>query len=333
MPNDINLVEANGFLFIGDVHLSTRRPGTRTDKNYTEVILGKVQQSIEIANERRLVPVFLGDIYHRPEESSETLKTLLLRILNSSWTKPITNIGNHDMRGLRLSDSDTLSVLEESGAFIMNRDSAPLAEYFIEGRRIGIGATPYGQEIPREVETLFPKADGVVWITHHDLAFEGIYPGATEPFAITGCGLVVNGHMHLYKDPITKGDTMWCNFGSLTRTAIDAINQEPSVWSFSPETGLNRCEIDHQKKVFDLTGRLIDEISPGEVDVDDADISVFVELLEKDLEHGPEETSDGSLLLREIQSRFEKSETEKPLQLAINALFRQAVEEEQQEAA
>lgn len=321
------LIEANGFLFIGDPHLTTRRPGRRRNRDFSGIVLDKLAQAIDIANQERLVPVLLGDMFHRAKEEDETLKTRLLRVLNGCWTVPVSNVGNHDMRGLRLSDADSLSVIAESGALLVARESGPVAEYLIGGSRVGLGCTPYGQQIPREVASLFPDALGVVWVTHHDVAFEGAYPGAIEPFEIAGCGLVVNGHMHLEKQPIAAGRTLWCNFGSITRTAIDAINHEPAVWQFSPQEGLTRHYLVYENDAFDLTGHLVDEISPGESREDADDVSAFVDLLQADLAAGPSATPDGALLLEEIQARFEREETPPEVRSNIIGLFNQIVVE------
>ena len=59
--------------------------------------------------------------------------------------------------------------------------------------------TPYGQAVPVDLRGAFPGADAVLWFTHHDIAFDTGYPGAVPPFAIEGCDLVVNGHVHATK--------------------------------------------------------------------------------------------------------------------------------------
>lgn len=331
LRNDV--VEAEGFLFIGDPHLSTKRPGTRKDKDFASAVLDKIAQAIDIANERRLVPVFTGDMFHRAKEEDETLKTRLLRELGRCWTQPISNVGNHDMKGLRLADADSLSVIAESGQLLVARESGPVAEFMIQGVRVGLGCTPYGQAIPIDVSSLFPDAGGVIWVTHHDVAFEGAYPGAIEPFEIAGCNLVINGHMHLEKAPVHKGGTMWCNFGNITRTAIDAINHEPAVWQFSPHEGLLRHKLAYEADVFDLVGRLIDPVSPGEGG-EEGEGSEFVDLLASDVEAGPAATAEGTLLLEEIKARFERLGTPPEVRSAILAIFNQAVlDEEAAEAA
>jgi DNA repair exonuclease SbcCD nuclease subunit len=318
-------IKANGLLFIGDVHLSSQRPGRRKDKDYVGAILHKLEQAINIANTQKLVPIFTGDIFHWPKEPNESVKTRLLRVLGNSWTTCLSNVGNHDKRGPELSDSDTLAVVGETG-FPMKvfRKGGTAAELLLGEMKVGLGFTPYDQEIPHDVTQLFPDAQGVVWITHHDIAFEGTYPGSLEPFEIKGCNLVINGHMHLEKAYAQKGETTWCNFGSLTRTAVDALGHEPAVWSFIPSEGLQKHVLEYRPDVFDLTGRLVEEISPGEIETTHGEIgqSAFVRMLEamRDTQE-PTATSDGTLLLEALHDKFTQETINEEIKLLIMDLF------------
>ncbi|SOC27195.1 metallophosphoesterase [Thalassospira xiamenensis] len=326
------LREANGFLFIGDVHLTTRRPGRRKDVSFQETVFKKLDQAVEICNQRQLIPVLSGDVFHRAVEESEALKTTFKRrFVRPLWTPPIAEVGNHDMKGIRLADSDTLCMIAE-GLFTVCDTSGPVEEFMINGVRVGLGATPYGQKIPMEVGSLFPLADGIIWLTHHDIAFDGAYPGAISPFEIEGCSLLINGHMHLFKEPVQVGSTLWCNIGSITRTAIDAINYEPAVWEFSPVNGMTRHVLKHEKDVFDLTGSLIDEISPGEHCDDDEEISSFVDLLAASLETNTAATPEGELLMEVFTSKFEQLETSPAVQAIVTNLLHKVTDEQKSAA-
>jgi hypothetical protein len=325
------LTECSGFILFNDPHLSSRRPGTRKDRAYGDVIIGKLAQIIDIANRGRLVPLCTGDWFQRAKEEDERIKTQLLRVLNGCWTRQgISCVGNHDCRNLKLADGDTLAVIAESGAMRIARQNGPAGEFLVRGTerdwRVGVGCTPSGQEIPREVGSLFPLADGIIWLTHHDIAFDGAYPGAVEPFEISGCSLVWNGHMHLEKQPVTLGRTMWCNAGSITRTAIDAIDHQPAAWEFSPETGLVRHLIECGSDVFDLTGSLVGAISPGEPDGGGGSDSVFVDLLRQDTEADPAATDEGTVLLQHIRSRFDRENTPEQVRAAVLRLFNDEVD-------
>src|SRR3546814_10486496 len=97
---------------------------------------------------------------------------------------PIILVGNHDKRHAVLTDGDTLASIGEAGVATVVTQSGPIAEIIVGGRRLGLGGTPHGQDIPGDVSHCFPDADAVTWLTHHDIAFDGSYPGARAPFEI-----------------------------------------------------------------------------------------------------------------------------------------------------
>ena len=322
----IETIVASGILFAGDLHLSSRAPSRRCD-DYASAGLEKVRQLVEIANANQFVLVLLGDVFHSPIERSEALKTRLLRTLGDCWTTVLCNVGNHDKEGLRLSDADTLSVISEPGRPLRAmRESGPAFEVAIGSQTVGLGFTPYGQEIPSDTRGMFPHAKCVLWATHHDIGFEGAYPGAVDPYPIPGCQLVLNGHMHIEKAEVNAGGTLWCNFGSTMRTAIDALAHEPCAWSFAPGTGLTRHPLRVQHDVFDLTSRLVDEASPGEV-VAAASTSVFVALLKAAREEAqPYATADGTLLHEALEAKLGEAAARPEVRAMVLDLHRRAVE-------
>lgn len=89
-------------------------------------------------------------------------------------------------------------------------------------------------------ETLHEKikqtlmCDDVVWITHHDLAFEGHYPTSRPLHPIDGVDMMINGHIHDTKKPVKVGLTTCYNPGNITRLSIDMDKHIPSVWSWTP---------------------------------------------------------------------------------------------------
>ena len=66
-------MKTSGIIFIGDPHITSRKPGRRKD-DFEQAILGKLQESINIANSNDCQPIILGDLFDRPKESSEALK-------------------------------------------------------------------------------------------------------------------------------------------------------------------------------------------------------------------------------------------------------------------
>lgn len=320
--------ETEGLLFIGDPHISSRKPGRRTDDDFAMTVLGKIDHLIGIANERRLLPVFLGDMFDTAVEPDEQLKTKLARILRKSWTLPISNVGNHDIRNRVLTDGDTLAFLAETGVIAICPVSGAFETVKVGSKTIGIGATPYGQDFPLDARPFFGRVDQIVWLTHHDIAFENAYPGAVAPQPIQGCGLVVNGHMHLKKPVIRVGATVWFNPGNITRQAIDAIEHEPAAHALLPAGNLEKIALPHRKGVFDLTGKLITAVSPGEVQKEASEEqgdSAFVNLLRTDSSMEMARSDDGSILLEEIVAKFDRDSVPPEARSIILALHGRAV--------
>lgn len=319
--------EAEGILFIGDPHLSSRKPGRRRDESFADTVLGKIDYLIGQCNERRLLPVFLGDMFDTAVEEDEQVKTRLARVLRKSWTLPLSNVGNHDIRNAVLTDGDSLAFLAETGVIRVCAHSGAFETVRIGGKTVGLGATPYGQPIPTDARPHFGQVDMIVWLTHHDVAFENAYPGSMAPHAVAGCRLVVNGHMHLYKKPLKVGATVWFNPGNITRQAIDAIEHVPAAYALTAKGNLDKVEVPHERAVFDLTGKLIGAISPGEVPRPEAQEgdSAFVNLLKADSSLEMARTDDGSVLLEEIVAKFSREGTPEEVKAIVMDLHSQAV--------
>lgn len=329
-----NPIVANGFLFIGDVHLTSRKPDRRHD-DYAQNILKKVEFVIAIANRERYVPVFLGDIFHYANESSKALETALTRVLKKSWISPFSNVGNHDISHKILCDDDSLALLGESGVITLAKMAGPAGYFSLQGYPVGLYFVPYGQIIPKSVKGEFAEGVPVVMVTHHDIAFEGAYPGAHLPHPVEGCELVVNGHIHLYKGFVEKGETQWFNPGSLARTAIDAITHEPTVWSYSLDQEKNVIiypwEVDHKKDVFDITGKRVQALTEDPLETEDKKgtraltESRFSKLISEVMEAEPTTTDEGVNLREEIKAQFVREQTQLAIQSNIIGLYRDVV--------
>lgn len=314
--------ECKGLVFIGDPHLDHETPGRRLDDSFAETVLGKLDFVIEHCNANDLVPVFLGDMFDK-NVVSKWIENRLARILMKSKHKPISNVGNHDKKDKFLDDQDSLMSYAINGTMCITLDAGPVETFLINGKTVGLGATPYDQAIPSDVRMYFDKPDMVVWITHHDLAFEGPYPGSEPLTEIKGCRLAVNGHMHLSKPPVAVGETTWFNPGNITRQKIDALEHEPCVYEFSPTGPLKKIVVPHKQGVFNLKGKYIDAVSPGEAGsvgpmTSDSD---FVAILQAEDALEMQKTDDGSVAREEIEEKFERDQTSQDVRDIVMGLF------------
>lgn len=315
-------IEANGLLFIGDPHISSNRPGRRKDASWPAPILAKLERCVEIANERKLVPVFAGDIFEDPIEPNEALKTRLARLMKRFWMLPITNVGNHDMSSTRLQDGDSLAYLAVCDAIDAIASSGPVCVVDMNGRRVGLGMTPYGQEIPRSVEGVFKDVQSVIWLTHHDIAFQENYPGAVKPFPIAGCDVVLNGHVHNLKTAERVGNTTWRNPGNINRKSADLIGQVPAAWIVEWDGAVTSVALPHASDVFDMTGRQVEKATaPQVMKVSE---SVFVTLLHAETTGEMAQTADGSVLLEEIEAKCLRDKTPPAVRSLVLSLLREA---------
>ena len=329
----------HGFLYIGDQHLSVESPGRRRP-GYIGEIMRKIAQAIHIANQERLVPLFGGDLFDEPSPEGMTpFVTALNRILATATFPAIFVPGNHDKSGVVLSDSDLLSNIATGGLAKVANANGPAAIYTMDdGRTVLVGVTPFGMAIPNDLTRWAETVDGVVWLTHHDLAFNGAYPGATELFQIPGCDVVLNGHMHGYRDPVLVGDTIWCNFGSICRQSIDMIGETPSVVAVTPADGpeagggnlpmdfaFTRHILKHApaEEVFDLTGR---NVNAATITADDIiSPSAFVAEMGDDIGGAVRRSDSGEIIRDHINQRMAEWAVAPLVRCEVNNLLHMVV--------
>lgn len=317
-------VACNGLLVIGDPHVGSRRPGRRKDAVWPQAVLGKLERCVAIANERGLAPVILGDLFDRPIEPDEALKNQLIRILKGFRHRPLLNVGNHDIQHTTLTDGDTLALLGLCDVVDVAAASAPVAEFHIGTRQIGIGMTPYGQNIPTDARGSFTGVDLQIWFTHHDIAFDGGYPGAVPPFAVEGCDMLVNGHIHKTQKAVMAGRTRWLNPGNINRQSVDLADHIPRAWILDASGELEAHELPHERDVFDLTGRIVDA-AEGHVVAREVE-SAFVTLLQAETSTELKRSGDGSIVRDEIEAKFTADKTSDAVRAIVRSLLSEAVE-------
>lgn len=317
-------IACEGLLVIGDPHVGSRRPGRRKDAVWPQAVLAKLERCVAIANERHLAVAILGDLFDRPVEPDEALKSQLIRILKGFRHRPVVNVGNHDIQHTTLTDGDTLALLGLCDVVDVVAASAPVVDLRMGGRRLGIGMTPYGQAIPTDIRGSFSDADAQAWFTHHDIAFDSAYPGAVPPFAIEGCDLLVNGHVHKTQKPILAGRTRWMNPGNITRQSVDLADHVPRAWILDASGELHPQALPFEDNVFDLTGRVVDAADGSEVarEVE----SAFVTLLQAETSAELKRSGDGAIVREEIEAKFAQDSTPDAVRAIVRSLLSEAVE-------
>lgn len=317
-------IACNGLLVIGDPHVGSRRPGRRRDTVWPQAVLAKLERCVVIANERGLAPVILGDLFDRPVEPDETLKNQLIRILKGFHHRPLVNVGNHDIQHTTLTDGDTLALLGLCDVVDVVAVSAPVVEFTVKTRRIGVGMTPYGQSIPIDARGSFTGVDLQTWFTHHDIAFDGGYPGAVPPFAVEGCDVLINGHIHKTQKAVVAGRTRWLNPGNITRQSVDLTDHIPRAWVLDAGGELEAQELPHEHNVFDLTGRIV-EAADGDAVAREVE-SAFVTLLQAESSTELKRSGDGSIVRDEIEAKFTADNTPDAVRAIVRSLLSEAVE-------
>ncbi|MBO1906165.1 metallophosphoesterase [Microvirga sp. 3-52] len=317
-------IACNGVLVIGDPHVGSRRPGRRKDVVWPQAVLGKLERCVAIANERQLAVVILGDLFDRPVETDVALKNQLVRVLKGFRHRPIVNVGNHDIQHTTLTDSDSLALLGLCDVVDVVATSAPVTEFQIGARRIGVGMTPYGQAIPTDARGSFTGVDLHAWFTHHDIAFDGGYPGAVPPFAVEGCDVLVNGHIHKTQKSVLAGRTRWMNPGNITRQSVDLVDHVPRAWILDGSGALEPQALPFESNVFDLTGRVVDA-ADGDAVARQVE-SAFVTLLQAESSTELKRSGDGSIIRDEIEAKFTDDDTSEAVRAIVRSLLSEAVE-------
>lgn len=304
-----------GFLFIGDPHLWSLKPGRRLDASFMDTVLDKLQQSVHIANDLDLQPVCTGDLFEKPDDNHIPMLTKLVKILQQFRYPLLTLDGNHDKHEEKLTQKNPLNLLQACGTLQLIGPQKPFI-FEVSGnqgvKKILLGGSSYGMPIPLSLAeaTLKTKeewgVDEVIWVTHADLAFENAYPGSMPLRGIPDIDMVVNGHMHATKKSVWIDGTAWHNPGNITRMTIDQAFHVPSVWSYRPHEPqllptpqgvdikvLSQHVLKHEPgdKIFNFEGRHADKIQSTH-DIPEEHMSRFIEQLKQ--QHRDQRTDDAT---------------------------------------
>ncbi len=326
------LSSCRGLLFIGDPHLSSRKPGRRTDKDFAGTVIDKLDQSFRIARTDGLLPVIMGDLFDRAGDNDLSMLSRTLKLLREHREQggltPASLVGNHDLKDATLSMDTALAVIRESGLLTLMEDSSP---YVVPGVAVMVPLS-YGQVGGiHEIDGRLLDHDGlpVIVLTHADFDFQGAYPGAARMMEVPGVCMVVNGHMHKHAPDVQSGKTLWCNPGNITRMSLDCEDDQPSAWSWrNGDRGLTRNVLRYEKIVFDRTGisvlpdrkGLKDEMTIDGVLVN-AQHSAFAEMLKAQKATDAPLTEDAGVLLEEVDAVCAEHNVDPVVKALLHALL------------
>ena len=249
-----------GLLIIGDPHLEGRVPGFRKD-DYPRTALEKLRWCLRTANEKKLLPVILGDLFQLPRDNPNWLIVELLDMFDG---KILGIYGNHDVHENQLDENDSLSIL--SGAErIELLDDQNWFRGILGGRPVLIGGTPWGQSLPTEESIDRSGNPLVVWLTHHDLKVPGYDAGRIDFDETLPFDIVINGHVHRRLEPYRVGHTTILTPGNITRRKRSDATREhiPSVMAIMIESNDWSCEfleVPHQP-FEDVFHEALDEVT------------------------------------------------------------------------
>ena len=340
-----------GFIFIGDPHLWSLKPGRRLDSSFMDTVLDKLDQSAELCLKHDLQPICLGDLFEKAQDNHIPMLTKLVKVLQKFPYKFLTLDGNHDKHEEQINAKNPLNLLEACGALEIIRTQAPYVFDITTEKghkKILLGGTSYGQYIPESLEkaTLKTKeewgVDKVLWVTHADLAFEGAYPGSLPLFEIQEIDHVINGHMHATKKSVKVGETVWHNPGNITRMSIDLAFHVPSVWSYdplSPHTittaqgisceGLFQHTLKHipGDEIFNFEGRHAEKVQSTGV-IPEEHLSRFIEQLKQ--QRIEQRTDDATYARETLAAVLDEYKAAEPVWKIMTELCERSISLEQE---
>ncbi len=244
-----------GLLIIGDPHLEGRQPGFRKDE-YPQVILDKLTWCLHYAQEHRLLPAILGDLFHKPRDNPTWMIGRVIEMFNM---EVIGLYGNHDCADPELNDHDSMSLLIKANRLRLVDEKAPW-HGIMKGRPVVVGGSSYRQPIPQSFHPNFRSEDGlplVIWLTHHDIIVPGYEDqGRVKPREIDRIDVVVNGHIHRRLADVQAGRTLWITPGNISRRdRSDAVREQvPAVLRIDVQSD------DFERHYLEVPHRPFDEV-------------------------------------------------------------------------
>ncbi|WP_285906013.1 metallophosphoesterase family protein [Pseudodesulfovibrio pelocollis] len=233
----VETIRANGLFLVADPHLADLPPGQRLD-GYLEQIMSKLGACLDRARDLGMVPVVLGDLFHRPRDNSNKMLVELIRLFGSRTgsDRVWALVGNHDKYQSRFTEDLTIAVLEAAGALRLMKEEGPQFILETDTGAVLVGASPDGSPLPRGYERAPDGPSAVVWLTHHNIRFPEFEDLAYAIRELPGIDWLINGHIHRPQPTVRAGQTTWANPGNITRLTFSrrSLERQPAAAIWTP---------------------------------------------------------------------------------------------------
>lgn len=232
---------------VGDTHFRTKTPSARTDDNFEDTCISKLNKVLEIAVKNKCTWLIqAGDFFDIPNPSNSLIIKVIKVLQNYKQHIDVAVIhGQHDLRYHTKTSrqNSVLSILHNSGLlYVMdgftNLGSSLHDEFYSDNTLIAYGCS-FGDEIPEPKNV---KRDHInICVAHMMVGDKPLYPGhdITKPEEIIdkhkGYDLFFFGDYH-YPYEICKeterGKVYALNAGSLLRLTIKDRDRKPKVYIY-----------------------------------------------------------------------------------------------------
>lgn len=261
-----------------DIHLADRNPFSRID-NYRDAILGKLEQTSEIAKQRKAdIVICSGDLFHlkTPSKNSHYLVSRTIEILKS-FPCPVYGIyGNHDI------SQDNLNTLPKQPFYTILKSKAILylEEEFFDNDNVRVFSMDYLSEPENADFSRKNNGEKVQICVAHvnasskfdDLFGERVY--RYQDLEKCTPDVFVFGHYHPDQGIEIRNGKHFINVGSLSRGSLkkDELSRIPNVGyieigdDFSVTTEKIPLKVSLASEIFDLEMKKKEEKEQEEIE-------------------------------------------------------------------
>ena len=256
-----------------DWHLSKTTPISRTDTDYFQTCLDKVQQIVDYAKKFDAIICVAGDIFDNLRVTPYMINRLY-EILQG--VRVFSVAGQHDMEYRNLTDSCAYSTLRKLGC-ITHLDRHKEYQY----SQCGIAGVSFNEEVPRNLESKIVLVHKTITESDPPYFLKDAVRALSMMKLLQGCQIIISGDYHV---PFVKKryEQVLVNCGSLMRKGKDQIDYKPCVWFINTHTLSVEplpLKIKPIKEVFSFSVR---NETPSQQNVVMADMDKVIERLTKE---------------------------------------------------